>query len=210
MTLFIYLSFIFVNLCNCNKNISSIACELQSVAKNEFHIVIAGYKRISSPLDHYITQMGFTNARITFYRREDPHIPPFHIDGPCGETIAERILLPNTGKINIFWHKILRIIILELLYYCNIGKDASAFYDYALQHYDNPPRTIVYLHGHAMLSWHSSCSITFSRMLYYYRNLTSNSTFGHMIRCVLALHNALIISYVSNSRYISYTYICIV
>ena len=96
---FVYvLAVYFLHLCHCHKNISSTACELQSVAKNEFHIVIAGYKRISSPLDHYITQMGFSNARITFYRREDPHIPPYHINGPCGETITERILLPNIGR----------------------------------------------------------------------------------------------------------------
>lgn len=89
--------------------------------------------------------MGLTNARVSVYRRVDPLAPKYApVRGPCGLLITEKLLLPNHGR------------------------DAAAFADWALEHYDAPPMAVVFLHGHGPYAWHTTCQaiVTRTRLAY--------------------------------------------
>lgn len=130
-------------------------CETPSLARGQVHVVLGGYRRSERGLDfastdptkNYLWDLQLTNADIFWYRRIDRTQPLQQIQGQCGMTIHERLLLPNHGR------------------------EGAAFYDYAVEHYHNPPKMLVFLHGHGAIAWHLSCDSVFARTAYYYRAL---------------------------------------
>ena len=99
-----------------------------------------------------IWDLGLTNARIVLYRRVKRRRPPRKWYGPCGIEVEEILLLPNRGQ------------------------DASAFYDYAVRKYAQPPKVFAFLHGHLTISWHTSCEAVISRLALAYQNLSEKKT----------------------------------
>lgn len=73
---------------------------------------------------HYLQHFGLSNAKVFIYRRVQAERPLTRLNTPCGIEIVERLLLPNRGL------------------------EASAFYDYVLEHYQSPPKAVMLLHGH--------------------------------------------------------------
>jgi hypothetical protein len=74
------------------------------------------------------------------------------VHGPCGVQLKERLLLPNHGR------------------------DGAALFDHILEIYDKPPpKSIIFLHGHAAHAWHTSCESVFARTTYVYRDLAESS-----------------------------------
>jgi len=70
----------------------------------------------------------------------------------------------------------------------NRGREPGAFFDYAASVHDNPPRAFAFLHGHAAISWHTSCEAVFSRILLYYEALATNSaTVPHLDKHMMSL-----------------------
>jgi hypothetical protein len=157
-----------------NTNIVSfhhLGCESPSLPRGSIHIVVAGYKYnqddagIRFGPDNYLFDLRLTNADIYWYRRvqpQQPLAPP--MQGPCGMTLFERLLLPNYGR------------------------EGAAFINHVLEIYDQPsiPKSIVFLHGHAAASRHTSCDAVFSRSTLVYRDLANkrgslwnNSTHNH-------------------------------
>jgi len=59
----------------------------------------------------------------------------------------------------------------------NIGRDAAAFYDYVIEHYNNPPIATAFLHGHVANAWHTSCHAIFTRITRYYRGLAQPTSY---------------------------------
>ena len=57
----------------------------------------------------------------------------------------------------------------------NRGREASAFYDYVLEHYQNPPLAVVFLHGHGPWAYHTDCPTITGRTRLFYRGLVSPS-----------------------------------
>jgi hypothetical protein len=57
-----------------------------------------------------------------------------------------------------------------------MGRDALPFFHHILETWENPPKAIVMLHGHAADSHHSSCQGVFARTIYYYRSLVRNAS----------------------------------
>lgn len=103
-----------------------IHCEWPSLPPNSLHIIVAGHRK-EHIHKHYLFNLGLTNTELFFYRREDESDPVRELQGPCGIKAYERLVLPNHGR------------------------EATAFYDYAIEHYRNPPRAIMFLHGHAFI-----------------------------------------------------------
>jgi hypothetical protein len=124
-------------------------CEMPSLPKNSLHIVIAGYKHREVSED-YSYLFSLSNTEIFHYRRQFATMPLVSYPEICGVVVNERLMLPN------------------------IGREAAAFFDYAYEHYDNPPKVIAFLHGHAAISWHTTCNGVYSRLLQSYRDLISD------------------------------------
>lgn len=146
--------------------LSAITCEEPSLQSNFFHIVIGGHKGIGNHTEHesdthiniqYLFHYGLTNARVFLYKRLNPEKPILKHQHPCGVTVEEKLLLPNEGR------------------------DGAAFFDYLIDSYDNPPKAIVYMHGHAAIGEHLTCNSAYSRMLKYYQDLQHNISFSRMI-----------------------------
>lgn len=133
---------------------NSSVCETPSLSRNSFHIVIAGYDS-ETCVNHYIWHLGATNADVFVYRREGIEEPAKFWTGPCGISVQEKILVPN------------------------FGRDAAAFYDYAIEVYDRPPEAMVFLHGHGGLAHHTSCDAIFSRVHMYYQSLVHEAARGY-------------------------------
>lgn len=130
-----------------------VHCEGPSLPVNAFHIIVGGYARKEAGMDiveNYLWNLGLTNAEVFWYRRVEPEVPLRSLNGPCGVRLHERLLYPNYGV------------------------DASALFDYILEHYDHPPpKGVMFLHGHGARGWHTSCDAVFARSVYYYRNLAT-------------------------------------
>jgi len=133
-----------------------LSCENPSLSKGDLHVVIAGYD-YDYMKNHYIFDFGMTNANYYFYRRILPRTLTTSRYGPCGSEIFERLLLPNHGR------------------------DAAAFFDYAYENYNNPPEVVMFLHGHAAISWHITCESVLTRVLYYYREAVNSGENLRMI-----------------------------
>lgn len=131
-------------------------CEAPATPFGTFHIVVGGYQHIKVN-QHYLLDFGLSNSLIYFYRREHEDISIQQTNEFCGIKIQERLLLPN------------------------IGRDASAFFDYMIENYENPPVAFAFLHGHVGVSWHTSCNTTYSRILYYYRRIASGENPNRMM-----------------------------
>lgn len=132
--------------------IPTSTCEEPSLPKGEVHVVIGGYKEVEAGLafddvKNYLWDLELTNADVFWYRRVQSEIPLRTVQGKCGITLHERMLLPNYGR------------------------DGAALYDYIVEHYHNPPEMLVFLHGHAANALHTSCDAVFARTAYYYRSL---------------------------------------
>lgn len=134
-------------------------CESPSLPHGSIHVVVATYKykemeaEIGFDYNNYVYlwDLGLSNAEIYWYRRQQSEAPLRQVDGPCGMRLNERLLLPNYGR------------------------DGAAFFDHVLEFYDDPPLTIIFLHGHAAIGWHSSCDSVFARTAYVYRDLVSSN-----------------------------------
>lgn len=135
---------------------ASVECESPSLPRGSVHVVVAAYKynemesNIGFDENNYLWNLGLTNAEIYWYRREHTEIPLRQVDGPCGMRLNERLLLPNYGR------------------------EGAAFLDHVLEFYDDPPKSIVFLHGHGAIGWHTSCESVFARTAYVYRHLVSD------------------------------------
>ena len=90
-------------------------CEIPSLPKSTFHIIIAGYKHRESSED-YSYLFSLTNAHFFHYRRQFATIPLTNTQEICGVQVEEKLMVPNRGR------------------------EAAAFYDYAYEHYDEPPK----------------------------------------------------------------------
>ena len=110
-----------------------------------FEVVVAGYEYVKDFHTHYIWDIHIPNLKIVVYRRENPEIEARAWRGRCDMFGEERLLFPNRGR------------------------DASAFWDYALWKYDSPPRAVAFLHGHVAQAWHTSCEAIFTRVHAYER-----------------------------------------
>jgi hypothetical protein len=136
-------------------------CESPSLPRGSVHIVVGGYKYkkaeagIRFEANHnYLLNLGLTNAIIFWYRRVHANEPLRQVQGPCGIQLTERLLLPNHGR------------------------DGAALFDHILEIYDKPPpKSIIFLHGHAAHAWHTSCESVFARTAYVYRDLVAESSF---------------------------------
>ena len=152
---------------------TNVLCELPSLPHDSVHIIVAGHQP-GDFSDHYLVQSGLSNARVIFYRRVDYDKTPSQVNGSCGIIAEERILNPNRGR------------------------EAAAFYDYAIEHYHNPPKMMVFLHGHAFNGDHphNTCLGSFSRILHYYRSVMANSSFSRMITLTQKMPKSLPFSWV--------------
>lgn len=124
-----------------------VTCIEPGLPRGAFHVVIAGWDFVEHFADHYLWDLGLTNALFVLYRRTRPELPPRIWKGPCGMRGQEVVMLPNRGL------------------------EASAFYDYLIKHFDNPPLGLAFLHGHAAISWHTSCEAVLSRVFLYYNKV---------------------------------------
>lgn len=128
-------------------HIIGAGCESPSLPRGSVHIVVGGYKYkkpeagIRFEANHnYLLNLGLTNANIFWYRRVHANEPLRQVQGPCGIQLQERLLLPNHGR------------------------DGAALFDHILEIYDKPPpKSIIFLHGHAAHAWHTSCESVFAR-----------------------------------------------
>jgi hypothetical protein len=123
-----------------------------------FHIIVAAWKYQQSeghagfePGVNYLVDLGLPNAQIFWYRRMKLHEEARNYTSNCNISVRE-VLTPN------------------------IGRDALPFFHHILDTWDNPPITIVMLHGHVADSHHSSCEGVFARTVYYYRSLVHNAS----------------------------------
>jgi len=130
-----------------NRNVTCIGPLLPPGA---FHVVIAGWNYVEDFADHYLWDLGLTNAHFLLYRRVRLEIAPRKWKAQCGMT-GEEVLLPNRGR------------------------EASAFYDYMLNHFDHPPLAVAFLHGHAANSWHTSCESVLSRIPIFYTKISDGA-----------------------------------
>lgn len=120
-------------------------CLSPSLASGQLHVVIASWS--TTTCFDYVYDLGLTNAYVFVYRRVSPTTRLRTWSGPCGIRVYERLLLPNHGQ------------------------DGAAFYDWAVEHYNNLPDAMIFLHGHGPSSWHSD-PITFAtRTIGYYNAL---------------------------------------
>lgn len=140
-------------------------CLFPSLPTGAFHVVIAGWQR--RPLQcfqHYLNEMGLTNARVFAYRRTEPHQPSFPpLRSSCGNVIEDRLLLPNHGR------------------------EAAAFFDWVVEHYDSPPTSVVFLHGHGPHSWHTACQPVIARTRLAYTHYSDPDTADLIARHAVTL-----------------------
>ena len=126
-------------------------CESPSLPSGSLHIVIAGYEE-KNCFTNWLWSLGLSNAHVFLFRRLAPERPLSRWSGPCGITVEERLLLPNYGK------------------------EAPVFHSYVLEHYDNPPKTVIFLHGHGPHAYHTDCQSIVGRARLFYRSLVSPSS----------------------------------
>ena len=140
-------------------NKSDVFCETPTLPRGSIHIVIAGHAS-NTCFQHYVWDMGVSNANVFVYRRENLGQPPRTWKGACGVIVQEKILAPN-------W-----------------GRDGGAFYDYAIEFYSKPPDVVVFLHGHGGFASHTSCEAIFSRVHMFYQSHAKADFLGfseHMV-----------------------------
>jgi len=134
-----------------------LGCESPSLPRGSVHIVVASYKYneqdagIEFDGNNYLFDLRLSNADIFWYRRVQPQHVLRQVNGPCGMVLQERILLPNYGR------------------------EGTAFIDHVLEVYDHPPKTLIFLHGHGAVGWHTSCESVFARSTYVYRDYARKS-----------------------------------
>lgn len=126
-------------------------CESPSLPSGSLHIVIAGYEE-KTCFTSWLWSLGLSNAHVFVFKRLVPERPLSRWSGPCGITVEERLLLPNHGR------------------------EASVFHSYVLEHYDNPPKSVIFLHGHGPHAYHTSCESIVGRARLFYRSLVSPSS----------------------------------
>lgn len=154
-------------------NDTTLGCESPSLPIGSIHIVVASYlynqmdAGIGFEKEHnYLWDLRLSNADIYWYRRVQPHQPlRRQLNGPCGMMLQERLLLPNYGR------------------------EGASFVDHVLEVYHNPPKSIIFLHGHAAVGWHTSCESVFSRSTYFYRQVVKESNHESRRRNILNNHN---------------------
>lgn len=154
-----------VLLAGCSVSTAAPNCMSPSLPNGAFHVVIAGWQR-RAPwcFQHYLHEMGLTNAHAFIYRRVDPLAPVFApVRGPCGLLVEERLLLPNHGR------------------------EASAFYDWIVEHYDSMPQAVVFMHGHGPHAWHTTCQAVVSRSRLAYEHYTNADTAAQIAKHVVTL-----------------------
>eukprot|EP01041_Mallomonas_annulata_P007503 gene7503-15354_t len=112
---------------------------------NDFtiHIVVGGYK-LDCDLK-FLELLGLSNSIIYQYIREPVR----------NNTATNQIFECNMTVQKIFLSG-------------NIGRDASALYDYLVRIYDSPPSYLIYLHGHIGNSWHTSPYAIYTRVRDYF------------------------------------------
>ena len=126
-------------------------CESPALPAGAIHVVIAGYKE-NTCFTHYLWDMGLTNAHVFVYRRRKPEKALRSWRGPCGMLVQERLLLPNHGR------------------------DIAAFHSHVVEHYANPPLSIVFVHGHGSDDErHTDCATIIGRARLAYRGLAGAS-----------------------------------
>lgn len=135
----------------------AVICEERHTKNRMLHVVVGSYAYQEkeggvSFESNYLWKMGLTDARIFWYRKTEPAIPPRRQSGPCNVTMQETILLPNHGK------------------------EAVALLDHIQRVWHDPPTALVFLHGHLANSWHSSCESSLSRIIAYYRLMHDSAT----------------------------------
>ena len=131
-----------------SKVLKRVRCTPYRAKRDSFHVVIAGYD-YTDFAEHYLWDTGWSNARFFLYRRTAPEKSRRHWKGPCGMVAEEVLLFPNHGR------------------------DGAAFYDHLLTHRSAPPDYLVFLHGHAAISWHTSCESVLSRVDAFYSQAAS-------------------------------------
>ena len=135
-------------------------------AGEKFHVVLAGHKYLTDEevASHYLWDLMIPGLEIIIYRRKKLHsVPAREWSGPCGMRATER-LIPNRGR------------------------EPGAFFHYTASVYDHPPRAFAFLHGHAAISWHTSCEAVFSRILLFYEALaTESATVPHLDKHMMSL-----------------------
>ena len=122
------------------------SCESPSLPAGSMHIVIAGYED-KNCFTHYLWDLGLTNAHVFVYRRLSSERPLAIWRGPCGMTVEEKLLLPNHGR------------------------ELAAFQSYVTEHYNHPPSSVLFLHGHGPHGWHNDCENIVGRARLFYRGL---------------------------------------
>ena len=112
--------------------------------------MIAGYES-KTCFTQYLWNLGLTNAHVFVYRRVSPEVPLKQWRGPCGVLVQEKLVLPNHGR------------------------ELAAFHSCIVEHYDQPPRSVMFLHGHGPHAYHTDCQTILGRVRLYYRGLASPS-----------------------------------
>ena len=126
-------------------------CESPALPAGAIHIVIAGFKE-NTCFTHYLWDMGLTNAHVFVYRRMKPENALRSWHGPCGMLVQERLLLPNHGR------------------------DIAAFHSHVVEHYADPPLSLVFLHGHGSDDErHTDCPTIIGHARLAYRGLARAS-----------------------------------
>lgn len=121
-------------------------CESPSLPAGKFHVVIAAYEG-KNCFSHYLWELGVSNANVFVYRRVSPEKPLQQWHGPCGILVQEKLLLPNHGR------------------------ECSAFHSYVIEHYNNPPLAVAFVHGHGPHASHTDCRTLVGRVRLFYRGL---------------------------------------
>jgi len=127
-----------------------VAIDPSSVTSpSRFDVVIGGYEFLTRDdvAKHHAWDLNLPLATIVFYRRTRAEVKARAWRCASGMTAIERLMFPNYGR------------------------DASAFWDWAMFRYDAPPRAVAYLHGHGALAWHTSCETVFTRIKTYYDDM---------------------------------------
>lgn len=136
---------------------SGSECEAPSISSGQLHIIVAGHDNARQSDYQYLSDFGLSNAIIFPYIRRPGLTFALDTVSPCGMQFHPRYMLPNHGR------------------------EGSAFFDYAIEHYHNPPELLIFLHGHQAVSWHTTCNALFSRMLLAYRMLARGEDLNRMV-----------------------------
>lgn len=143
--------------------LQTLGCANVSAAApiNSMHIIIGGYlgalgQEVGFGMEHnnYLFELGLPNVQLYFYRRIHPEIPLRKINGNCGMTAEERLLLPNRKN------------------------EGPAFLSHVLEVWDNnaTPKVLVLVHGHGARAWHTSCEAIFGKTTFVYNKLAKHET----------------------------------